>query len=264
MNSEVITDDFLKNNYNIKCEGYGNYDGCYMGGYRYKLEISITNIDKDRTLACIMMNPSTTFPDTKWADKNWQKNLRFKNKKTKMTVGFDPTVRNVIRMAHSKEYSKVFIFNLFPYIHPTSEIAIKCCNEKQKENYDEISTWIMNCSSEEGCKKILIAWGNDLPKKNCDKYEYLKLQKGYLDLFIDKGIKPVCYEWNEEKSFLYHPSPYNNTLTKSSEGKIVRKRKNDGKPSIIQQFIDSDKDFELIKDIYFQKIEKMINKYEKL
>lgn len=254
MDSEIIKDDLLENNYHIRCEGYGDYGGCYKGGYRYKLEISITNVKNGKTLACIMMNPSTTFPNAKWNDDNWRKNLGLKKK----TVGFDQTVRNVIRMAHSKKYSKICIFNLFPYIHPTGKAAIKNYTNKQEENKNQLDEW-----SDKNCEEVLIAWGNNLPEKDCDRYKYLKLQKEYIDIFKTKGMNPVCYEWNEEKSFLYHPGPYNNSLTKNDEGKIVRKRKNDGKPSIIQQFIDSDREFEPIKDIYFEKIEKMIDKYNK-
>ena len=71
MDKNIITDKLLENKYQISCFGKGYYEGCYIGGYRYLLEITInTSLNNKKTLACIMMNPSTTFPNEKWESKN--------------------------------------------------------------------------------------------------------------------------------------------------------------------------------------------------
>ena len=128
MNSTEISDKLLENKYEIFCKGVGYYDknnGCRIGSFRYQLEIKIKNVRNSKTLACIMMNPSTTFPDEEWENISWKDKLGFPVSQKCKTKGFDPTVRNVIKMAFSKGYSKVCIFNLFPYIQPKSDEALK-------------------------------------------------------------------------------------------------------------------------------------------
>ena len=260
-NRDIITQEisYKKNGkvHIIKCEGNGLYDGHKIGGYRYKLEIDITSISdnkskkENKTLACIMMNPSTTFPDKDWEDPNWKHNLGFEkfNKKPVKTLGFDSTVINVLKMAASKSYSKVYIFNLFPYIHPTGKFAIQNYKNHQKKNEEVIEKWNTN-----NCDKVLVAWGSHIAKKS-EKEAYNKLKDKYIKLFNKKRIKPAYYEWNcnNGNNCPYHPSrQVNSCWTKNKDGKIEKKKKNDGKPGIIQQFIDNTDDF-IIWENYPQK-----------
>lgn len=222
MSVEDITDilSYKKNDieYKITCEGKGYYEGCKIGGYRYKLEIIIEpkNPKGEKTLACIMMNPSKTFPN----------------------VGFDKTVSNVIKMAHSKGYSKVCIFNLFPYIQPKGPYAIKHFDEKEDINQKYIDEWL---DKKEICNELLVAWGNSLPKGRENKNKYINRQKKYLETFKNCGIDPVCYAWNTKKECPYHPSQQVNNRFTKKEGEIVARKKNDGSKGLIQQFIDDEK-----------------------
>lgn len=224
--------------YTIRCEGKGKYEGCHIGGYRYMLEIDIRPFAESKTLACIMMNPSTTFPDKEWGN-NWEKVLGFieHHKTPRRTVGFDPTINNVLKMAASKGYSKVCIFNLFPYIHPTGKAAIRMYKYKQKENQDTVKKW-----KDFNCKKILVAWGKHLPEQS-EIENYKKLQKKYIKLFEKKGIKPVFYAWNKNAGCPYHPSLQVDSCWTYRNCEIVKRKKNDGSLGIIQQFIDGTEDF---------------------
>lgn len=233
-----------KKNYEIFCAGIGKYDGCHINGYRYKLEITIDTLSKNKsksnkTLACIMMNPSTTFPDIEWNNKDWALNLKFIkfNKKPQNKKGFDPTVKNVIKMAHSKGYSNICIFNLFPLINPNGNEARNKYKTNQNKNIETIRNW-----TNKYCKEVLIAWGNTLPKGKLNKDNYKKLQEQYISIFEEKNIKPVYYEWNKKSKCPYHPSvQVNNLWYKNDVGEIVRKEKGSNKPGIIQQFIDDEK-----------------------
>lgn len=241
----LTTISYVKNSekHQIVCEGKGEYEGCYIGGYRYKLEIEISSdnnkpITENKTLACIMMNPSTTFPDNEWKS-NWERNLNYLkyNKKPRKTTGFDPTIINVIKMAASKGYSKICIFNLFPYIHPTGKVAIEKYQCKKEKNKEIIRNW-----KKSGCDKVLVAWGSHLPEK-AEKKSYIKLQEEYIRLFKKKNIKPVFYAWNENAGCPYHPSSQVDSCWTNRNGEIVKRKKNDGSLGIIQQFIDDEKDF---------------------
>ena len=251
MNSEIIEDKLLEDKYGIKCNGYGDYDGCHIGGYRYKLEITVEpklNPKCKKTLACIMMNPSTTFPNNEWKNKNWQENLGFKNTKPRKTVGFDPTVRNVIRMAHSKGYSKVCIFNLFPYIQPKGKDAKKNYIDRQNKNEKVINNW-----QDKNCKELLVAWGATLPTKNIDKEKYINLQKRYIEIFRKKKINPVYYEWNKESNCPYHPSlQVDSCWTKDEKNNIVKRKKgNKSEKGIIQLFIEGNSGFKEFDKSFF-------------
>lgn len=233
MTNNVITDKILSKikagEQYIKCTGCGNYDGIYVGGYRYSLAIEIENPKGNKTLGCIMMNPSTTFPDELWEQENYRKILKFKGKRK--TRGFDPTVKNVIRMAYAKKYNKVIIFNVFPYIEPNGTNALKYINKHQKENIQKIEELI----SEN--QEILIAWGSKIPQKFIEKY---------LELLKKKNIKPVAYEWNKKVNCPYHPSQQvDNRFTKDGNGEIRQKIKGKKEVGIITRFINnSDKNFE--------------------
>lgn len=234
-----ITDAFLEN-YGIKCVGTGNYENICIGGYRFYLEIDIKNVNNHNDkgdFACIMINPSTTFPDAKWNNQNWKKELNIES--SKRTRGFDPTVRNVIRLAHLKKYTKVKIFNLFPYIQPNSEIAFENLVDKQTENLEIIEKHL------KGISKLLIAWGSKTPKNKDLKDAYIKLKCQYLQFFQDNKISPVAYAWNEKKKQPYHPSQQvDNSLTKDDKTKIIRRKiKNAKEKGVIQQFIENEEDF---------------------
>lgn len=238
--------------YVIVCEGKGIYEGCKIGGYRYMLEIDIKSLDDkltqtNKTLACIMMNPSTTFPDEIWKNSDWKKELGFEGeefKNPRKTTGFDSTVTNVLKMAASKGYSKVCIFNLFPYIHPKGKIAVEYYKKQQTKNKTALKHW-----NSTNCEKVLVAWGSSLPQKSEVK-NYKDLQAEYIRIFREeKHVVPVFYAWNESANCPYHPSSQvNSAWTMNENHKIVHKVKGDGKPGIIQQFIDNTEDFQIWKN----------------
>lgn len=232
MTNNVITDKILlkikdENEQYIKCTGCGDYDGIYVGGYRYSLAIEIENPKGNKTLGCIMMNPSTTFPDELWEQENYRKILKFKGKRKKR--GFDPTVKNVIRMAYAKKYNKVIIFNVFPFIESNGKNALEYIKNYLDDNQENNKSKIEQLLPE--CQEILIAWGSKIPQIFIEKY---------LELLKKKNIKPVAYEWNKKENCPYHPSQQvDNRFTKDKNKKIRQKRKGKKEVGIITQFINN-------------------------
>lgn len=239
-----ITDIIDFRDKKIICEGFGDYEGVHIGGFRYILRINILKPKGNKKLACIMMNPSTTFPDEVWNQVNWIKNLKF-TKKPKKTKGFDPTVKNVIKMAYSKGYSHINVFNLFPYIQPDSNIAFNFFQKEKEKNIEYIEKNLKNNS------KLLIAWGNKSPQSKLLKKDYLKLKLEALEIFKKKNVEPVMYEWNVKKKCPYHPSQQvDNAYTKDKiTGQVRKKYKGKQELGIIQQFINNAEDFKSLKII---------------
>ena len=144
----------------IEVYGFGIYEGnkCTKGGNRYYLEFNLKNneIDSQKTMYVLLMNPSNTFP-----------------KKS-----IDSTIQNVIRVAYaSKEFKKVVILNSFSKICGNGEEAKKYfkrlgneSNHKdvhvqfEKKNKDFVTT-ILNDVDE-----ILIACGNGVLEEQYQDY----------------------------------------------------------------------------------------------
>lgn len=232
MEEYIITDKLLTEKYSIDCSGVGNYDDFSVGSYRYELDISIKN-NSNKILACIMLNPSKTFPDVIWKNKNWKETIykdnkaNAKNQKTiRKTQGFDSTVRNVIKMANAKGCSKVIVFNSFPLIEGNGTKAIdQYQKNKDKNEYSKNKNYIIDrlgeLIKEDNFKGLLIAWGSDIPED---------LEKFYLNEFKNlqkQGLKLLMFKWNSNTSKPYHPS-----------------QQVDNRFKIVSEFIKSNNDFE--------------------
>lgn len=230
MKNYKITDSIKIKNEEIACEGIGEYEGVRVGGYRYSLSINISKPKGNKTLACIMMNPSTTFPDVEWLIKDYKNKLNV----SKKTKGFDPTVKNVIRMAYAKKYNKIIVFNIFPLIQPNGKKALEYIkehlNDNQKENKQEIKKLLPKY------QEVLIAWGSKIPKE---------IIKEYLELLKIKNAQLVTYKWNKKENCPYHPSQQvENRFTTDKNGEVRQKIKGKKEVGIISQFInDNSKDF---------------------
>lgn len=114
-NEQIISDSFSKypgeKKKKINVCGYGIFKDniAKRGSHRYFLEIQINNIG-NKTLTAFMLNPSNSLPNE----------------------GFDQTVRNVIRIAYVKNYSKVVILNTFSLINGKGQDAIKNYKKQAK------------------------------------------------------------------------------------------------------------------------------------
>ena len=144
----------------IEVCGFGIYEGnkCKKGGNRYYLEFNLKNneIDSQKTMYVLLMNPSNTFPPK----------------------SIDSTIQNVIRVAYAlKEFKKVVILNSFSKICGNGEEAKKYfkrleneSNHKdvhvqfEKKNKDFVTT-ILNDVDE-----ILIACGDGVSEEQYQSY----------------------------------------------------------------------------------------------
>lgn len=144
----------------IEVCGLGIYEEnkCKKCGNRYYLEFNLKNneIDSQKTMYVLLMNPSNTFPDK----------------------SIDSTIQNVIRVAYAiKEFKKVVILNSFSKICGNGEEAKKYfkrleneSNHKdvhvqfEKKNKDFVTT-ILNDVDE-----ILIACGDGVSEEQYQSY----------------------------------------------------------------------------------------------
>lgn len=85
--------------------------------------------------------------------------------------GFDQTVRNVIRIAYVKNYSKVVILNTFSLINGKGQDAIKNY-KKQAKNNNDLNRKIINFYVRNYSTDLMIAWGTQI--QTSDKKYYLE------------------------------------------------------------------------------------------
>lgn len=149
--SEPISDKkYLQKRGIPNVKGYGIYD--VNAKNRYCLCIDIQNHSR-KSLTVLLMNPSTTLPPNI---------AKRKNKKSR----FDQTIRNLIRLAHAKDYSQVIILNTFPYIESDSK--------KANEYYKKYKPFEKNVEFVEkilaNSRKVLIACGDKVETNLYDDY----------------------------------------------------------------------------------------------
>lgn len=201
-NEQIISDSFSKypgeKKKKITVCGYGIFKDniAKRGSHRYFLESQINNIS-NKTLTAFMLNPSNSLPNE----------------------GFDQTVRNVIRIAYVKNYSKIVILNTFSLINGKGQDAIKNYKKQAKNNND-----------------LMIAWGTQI--QTSDKIYYLKQIKN-IKQKENKDINLVAYAWNGISNCPYHPSQ-----------QVDNSKKNidiDGDGRVLSSFLKKNKNFKLLK-----------------
>lgn len=151
INEECFPLEISYNINGIDVKGFGIYNSKEPeeNNNRYYLELNIQNMT-GKTLITIMMNPSTTFPNT----------------------SIDKTVKNVIRIAKAVNCSKVIILNTISIINSNVKEAIKKQEEDKKEdNKNFVLEYLKLCSKENTI--FLAAWGanNNINRYNCYKDE---------------------------------------------------------------------------------------------
>ena len=135
----------------IEVCGFGIYEEnkCKKGGNRYYLEFNLKNneIDSQKTMYVLLMNPSNTFPD---------KNI-------------DSTIQNVIRVAYAlKEFKKVVILNSFSKICGNGEEAKKYFKNKNVKLEEKNEKLVINFL--ESVDEILIACGDGVSEEQYQSY----------------------------------------------------------------------------------------------
>lgn len=217
-NKNVISDSFSKypgeKNKEIVAHGYGIFKDniAKRESHRYFLEIQINNTGT-KTLTAFMLNPSNSLPNE----------------------GFDQTVRNVIRIAYVKNYSKVVILNTFSLINGKGQDAISNYKKQARSNNDLnreiIDFYLKNYSSD-----LLIAWGTQI--QSSDKNYYLKQIKN-IQQKDNKNINLIAYAWNKNSNCPYHPSQQ---VDNNRENKDI-----DGESRVLSSFLKKNKKFKLLK-----------------
>lgn len=213
-NKNVISDSFSKypgeKNKEIVVCGYGIFKDniAEQGSHRYFLEITINN-SGNKILTAFMLNPSNSLPNE----------------------GFDQTVRNVIRIAYIKGYSKVVILNTFSLINGKGQDAIKQARSNNDLNREIIDFYLKNYSYD-----LLIAWGTKI--QSSDKNYYLKQIKN-IQKKDNKNINLIAYAWNKNSNCPYHPSQQ---VDNNRENKDI-----DGESRVLSSFLKKNKNFKLLK-----------------
>lgn len=216
--SSFISDNFSKypgeKTKEISVCGYGIFKDniAKCGSHRYFLEIPI-NDNGNRILTAFMLNPSNSFPDK----------------------GFDQTVRNVIRIAYLKNYSKVVIINTFSLINGKGKDAIKNYKEQAKKNND-LNKEIIDFYLQNYCTELLIAWGTQI--QPLDKIHYLQQIKN-IQKKDNKNINLIAYAWNKISNCPYHPSQQVDNSKKN--------RDIDDDSRVLSSFLKKNKNFKLLK-----------------
>lgn len=135
----------------IEVCGFGIYEEnkCTKGGHRYYLEFNLENneINSQKTMYVLLMNPSNTFPDK----------------------SIDSTIQNVIRVAYAlKEFKKVVILNSFSKICGNGEEAKKYFKNKNVKLEEKNEKIVMNFL--ESVDEILIACGDGVSEEQYQSY----------------------------------------------------------------------------------------------
>ena len=217
-NEQIISDSFSKypgeKKKKIPVCGYGIFKDniAKRGSHRYFLEIQINNIS-NKTLTAFMLNPSNSLPNE----------------------GFDQTVRNVIRIAYVKNYSKVVILNTFSLINGKGQDAIKNY-KKQAKNNNDLNRKIINFYLRNYSTDLMIAWGTQI--QTSDKIYYLEQIKN-IQQKENKNINLIAYAWNKKANCPYHPSQQVNNSKKNIDI--------DGDGRVLSSFLEKNKNFKLLK-----------------
>lgn len=175
-----------KDDYRIEVKGrayYNSEEPKAKTDCRYYLELDITkpnsNLEEDKTLAVMMLNPSNTFPE-------------MSGEKSKI----DGTVKNAIRIACKAGYSKVIILNSFNYINADSTSALKTTDKTSNDISIEILKNVLSAH-----KDLMMAWGAKV--RPSDKNNILSVIYE-LNKFLDLGI--YAYAWSRNSNCPYHPA----------------------------------------------------------
>lgn len=113
------------------------FQGDRTDNRRYLLEINLIN-NKDKPILVIMKNPSL-------ADQNIS----------------DRTINNVLKFCYSKQYSKVYIMNLYSYYSTDPDVIANLIKNNQEEfaigiNNDAILQKVSNRVND-----VIVAWGGN-------------------------------------------------------------------------------------------------------
>ncbi len=218
LDKNEISDSFSKypgeKNKEIVVYGYGIFKDniAKRGSHRYFLEISINN-SGNKILTAFMLNPSNSLPNE----------------------GFDQTVRNIIRIAYIKGYSKVVILNTFSLINGKGQDAIRNY-KKQARNNNDLNREIIDFYLKNYAYDLLIAWGTQI--QSSDKNYYLKQIKN-IQKKDNKNINLIAYAWNKNSNYPYHPSQQ---VDNNRGNKDI-----DGESRVLSSFLKKNKNFKLLK-----------------
>ncbi len=218
LDKNVISDSFSKypgeKNKEIVVCGYGIFKDniAKRGSHRYFLEVPINN-SGNKILTAFMLNPSNSLPNE----------------------GFDQTVRNVIRIAYIKGYSKVVILNTFSLINGKGQDAIRNYKKQARSNND-LNREIIDFYLKNYSYDLLIAWGKQI--QSSDKNYYLKQIKN-IQKKDNKNINLIAYAWNKNSNYPYHPSQQ---VDNKIENKDI-----DGESRVLSSFLKKNKNFKLLK-----------------